>query len=50
MTQEATHEGNETILTIEVPLRKITNRKKDMLFQVTVKFILMSVIMILAWK
>ena len=43
VTQEAIHKGNETIPTVEEPY-KDHKEKKDILFQVTIKFILTSVI------
>ncbi|KAL6345664.1 hypothetical protein AAG906_017400 [Vitis piasezkii] len=40
---------NENVTTTKISLRR-SQREKNMLYQMTMKFILMSVIMMLAWK
>ena len=49
VTQEVSYNENENVPITEVSLRG-SQREKDLLYQMTMKFILMSVIMMLAWK
>ena len=48
VTQEVSHNENENVLTKYLYVDH--KERKDLLYQMTMKFILMSVIMMLAWK